>query len=398
MIVEIKTATTNKSIGQQRDRLKVRTFIESTEMGGNKVRDSTAVVVQVKPYDQETTAQDSDLNRRDRNVRILCAFLGQYSGPIERLSSHLQALTVVYQLSICLVATFCLGVVIATGFTSDEGLTLSFSMRLMHIIVAIYATICGWFNFYRCHANTGFHLYYKELTRCIQSLKEMGAQVSFKFSFAHSCTVFYFEAGTVAMVGWFAVDEAIFNDNGITGEDLETRVSGKAKLKFVEACGITLFVIKFIALLQAYVLFCNTGYTTASLFKTFNEYCADYDGIMTARQLREVRLVYNKLCDLVRLLDTVWSPFLGLSLATLSVTPLLVLYSLSWVISDPSSGSALLVLMAIWWILGTVVIIGLLAYVSDLNTTQVRTPLNPPYFIPSITANITSSAVTFRPL
>ena len=353
-------------------------------MGGNKVCDSTAVVVQVKPYGHETTAQDSDLNRRDRNVRILCAFLGQYSGPIERLSSHLQALTVVYQLSICLVATFCLGVVIATGFTSDEGLTLSFSMRLMHIIVAIYATICGWFNFYRCHANTGFHLYYKELTRCVQSLKEMGARASFKFHLAHSSTVFLFEAGTVAMLGWLAVDEAIFNDNGITGKNLEARVSGDTKLKFVEACGITLFVIKFIALFQTFALFFNNAYITASLFKTFNEYCAEIDGIMTARQLREVRLVYNKLCDLVRLLDTVWSPFLGLSLATLSVTPLLVLYSLSWVISDPSSGSALLVLMAIWWILGTVVIIGLLAYVSDLNTTQVRTPLNSPYFIPSI--------------
>ena len=343
-------------------------------MGGNKVRDSTAVVVQVKPYDQETTAQDSDFNRRDRNLRILCAFLGQYSGPIEQLSSHLRSLTVVYQLFICVVATFCLGVVIATGFTSDEGLTLSFSMRLMHIIVAIYATICGWFNFYRCHANTGFHLYYKELTRCVQSLKEMGARVSFKFSFAHSCTVFYVETGTISTLGWFALDAAIFNDNELTGENLETRVSGETKLKFVETCGITLFVINFIALLQACVLFCNTAYTTASLFKTFNEYCADYDGVIAARQLREVRLVYNKLCDLVRLLDTIWSPFLGLSLATLSVAPLLVLYSLSWVINDPSSGSVLLVAMAIVWILGSVVNIGLLAYVSDLNTTQVRTP------------------------
>ena len=344
-------------------------------MGGNKVCDSTAVVVQVKPYGHETTAQDSDLNRRDRNVRILCAFLGQYSGPIERLSSYLQALTMVYQLSICVVATFCLGVVIATGFTSDEGLTLSFAMTIKHIIFAIYATICGWINFYRCHANTGFHLYYKELTRCVQSLKEMGARVSFKFSFAHSCTVFYFEAGTVAMLGWFALDVAIFNDNGLTGEDLETRVSGETKLKFVEACGITLFVIKLITLSQDCLLFFTTAYTTASLFKTFNEYCADYNGVITAYQLKEVRLVYNKLCDLVRLLDTIWSPFMGLSLATLLVAPLVVLYSLSLVIDDPSSGSALLVPMAIVWILGSVFNTGLLAYVSDLNTTQVRTPL-----------------------
>lgn len=331
-----------------------------------------AKIVKVKPVEEDVQELAEDDRSGDRHIRILLCVFGLYSGRIERSPTRLQALTTTYQSITCALATVSLVLVGVTSYKPGEEFNLTLNMKIIFLFVGVCMVTLQWHFLYKCHQKRGFQLYYTDLSECIALLEELGAQVSTALSKTQYFIIFSLETNFLLVFVWLVIDEILYHENGLTGHDLTLRVNDPSMRSFLKVFGIFSIVNMFSAFFNLMIFYYNSSYTTARLFEVFNQTVRRYEGEVSDRQLRRIRLIYCRLCGLVSQADSIWSPFLGLIMAQFVTTPLLVLYNLAAIIQGRESISGLLFSIATSWVPAMLVNTLMTIYFSDRNTVQVR--------------------------
>lgn len=330
-------------------------------------------MAEVTPYDcrQDDGQLVKGFDRGDRHVRITLALLGLYSACIEHTPSNLQVLALVLRVSSCLIATLCLGVVASTAFTPGEEFNIAVSMKIGFTTIAACMLLCQWYILHKCQNESGFKLYYRRLDECVDSFKKFGSEIPTKLTKVQYFIFIILEINLVVVVVWLILDETLYRESGLTGTDLEQRISDQSARVFIRICGVYQYVNMFTAYINLLMYFYNTSYMTAFLFKLINETALDHTGEMTVQRLRETRHLYNKLCDVVRLADDIWNPIIGIYMILYTVIPLLILSAITSLIQGRYSASIVLLILVSSWVPAIVYSAVMMAYLADYCTNQV---------------------------
>lgn len=330
-------------------------------------------IIKVKPIDMSEESSTNWYDSRVRPFRISAAVIGMYSGT--NFEPRVKRRTLLfYQVFINLLLTVSFVITIKFGFSVGETFGPQLALKAILIMIGLRGVIINWY-FVWLSSNTEFlKSHDQKIEECVIALQNFGIKLSYKIDVHQWLLLGLAIFITVFNIGWMVLDLLVTKENALTNGQLEQRVTDPS-LRIV----VVVFALIMIFLGSNSITFgtaseMNSMHLQVCLFKAFNlkvKKIIQTSETLMVEDLRRIRLIHNKLCDMLNLSNHYWKLILATDLTSLISMVLLSLLALAGTLSGQYSASIFSTLVIVTWILMTSTLQGLLIYHADSAYYQV---------------------------